>query len=511
MDKKQSQRRVFGPHGRKVTYPRALAFGLFDLMGSGGFTVIGAFLLFFFTTFAGLTATQGALIIGIARVVDAVASLVIGSLTDNLWRYKVGQRFGRRHFFLLIGAPLMLEYILMWISGQGFWYYLIVYLLFEIIAAGVMIPWETLPTEMTDNYTDRTKMSATRGFISSAGAFLATFIPGQVIKFMGQNNPAAYLVTGIIFALIGAGAAMSAYLATWERPVTKEMQDLANRTPKRGLVKGLAKEIKDYLSTMRVKSFRKHIAIYLLSFTAKDTYNTIFVYFIVSCMGLTATDSANILSMSVIGIPTTILAGILMIKKGPRFLWKSAFSIMLVMYVADFLVYLIQPAHPLLWLLAIGLIYQIGRQTLEFTPWNVFPFIPDLDVLITKQHREGIFAAFMTFVRKSTVAVATVLVGIILDASGYKPGTQYLMHEPASAKFAIVAVLVLLTGGMIVCALLVTLTFKLDRDSHDLIVAEIKRLQNGGKKADVDPKTKEVCEELTGWDYDKLWDEDNAK
>ncbi|MFD1672654.1 MFS transporter [Agrilactobacillus yilanensis] len=504
-------RKVFGPHGRKVTIGRALLYGLPDMMGGGGFTIIGAFLLFFFTTFAGLTATEGAAIIGIARIIDALTSLVMGSLTDNFWRTRLGRRFGRRHFFLLIGSPLMLEYILMWVPGKGFWYYLVVYLLFEIIAASVLIPWETLPTEMTDDYTSRTKLSSTRMFISSTGTFLATFIPGQIIRVMGQDNPYSYLVNGIVFAIIFALCVFGAYKATWERPVTKEMEEAYNSVPKKGFFQTIGKEFKDYISTMRIKSFRKHIAIYLLSFTGKDTYNTIFVYFIVSCLGLTATDSANILSLSVIGIPTTILAGYLMIKKGPKFLFTNAYIVMLLMIVGDYLVYKLQPNNPMVWLIAIGLIYQIGRQTLEFTPWNVFPFIPDLDLIVTKQHREGIYAAFMTFVRKSTVAVATMVVGVILDASGYVKGAQNLLHEPKSAQEAIVGVLVFGAGGLILCALLVALTFKLNKKTHDVVSEEITRLQNGGSKADVDPKTREVVEELTGWDYDKVWDENNAK
>ncbi|MCI1634107.1 MAG: MFS transporter [Liquorilactobacillus nagelii] len=501
-------KRIFGSNGRKVTLKRAFCYGLPDIMGGGGFTIIGAFLLFFFTTFAGLTATEGALIIGIARVVDAISSLIIGSITDNFWRTILGKKFGRRHFFLLIGAPLMLEYILMWIPGRGFYYYLVVYLLWEIIAAMVLIPWETLPTEMTNDYDSRVKLSSVRLFISSTGTFLATFIPGQIISFMGQNNKYAYLVNGIIFAIIFVICIYSAYFATWERPINEvEINSVDVHENKWIAVK---KQLRDYAFTMRIKTFRKHIFIYLLSFTGKDTFNTIFVYFIVSCMGLTATDSANILSLSIIGIPTTILAGFLMIKKGPKFLFVNAYTIMIFMILADYLVYKTGVNNPIIWLLVIGLIYQIGRQTLEFTPWNVFPLIPDLDEIVTCQHREGLYAAVMTFVRKSTVAVATVIVGIILDESGYIKGTKYLLNEPESAKKAIVGILVFGAGGLIFLALLESLTFKLNKQTHEVVTDEIKRLKSGGKKIDVDEKTKNTVEELTGWKYEKVWNKDNG-
>jgi oligogalacturonide transporter len=227
-------------------------------------------------------------------------------------------------------------------------------------------------------------------------------------------------------------------------------------------------------------------------------------------MGLTATDSANILSLSIIGIPTTILAGFLMIKKGPKFLFVNAYTIMIFMILADYLVYKTGVNNPIIWLLVIGLIYQIGRQTLEFTPWNVFPLIPDLDEIVTCQHREGLYAAVMTFVRKSTVAVATVIVGIILDESGYIKGTKYLLNEPESAKKAIVGILVFGAGGLIFLALLESLTFKLNKQTHEVVTDEIKRLKSGGKKIDVDEKTKNTVEELTGWKYEKVWNKDNG-
>lgn len=502
----EKKKRIYTP--KEVTIGRSLAYGLTDVMGGAAFTIVGAFLLYFFTTFAGLTAVEGAAIIGIARIVDAITSLVMGSLTDNFYKTKLGKRFGRRHFWLLIGSPLMLEYVLMWVTGMNFWYYLIVYLLFEIIAASVLIPWETLPTEMTTDYKARTKMSTCRMFISATGTFLATFVPGQIINMMGQHNSYAYFVNALVFALIFAACIMASNLATWEREITPEMEAEFAKAPKLGLWGGLKKQVKDYLSTLKIKSFRKHLLIYLFSFTGKDVYNTIFVYFGVSCLGISATNSANILSLSFVGILVTVIAGFLMVKKGPRFLFLSGYSIMFLMLGAFYMIYRVKPDNIMMWLMIVGLIYQVGRATLEFTPWNVFPFIPDLDEIVTKQHREGIYAAVMTFVRKSTVAIATFVVGLVLQSGGYKEGQTV---QSIGTQDTIVSILIIGTGGLILIAFCVALTFKLNRETHDILVDEMNRLKEGGSKADVTPEAKEVVEELTGFKYDQVWNEDNAK
>ncbi|HAS1440214.1 TPA: MFS transporter, partial [Enterobacter hormaechei] len=168
---------------KKITIPVSIGYGLTDIMGGGAFTVIGAWLLFFYTTFVGLSPVEAASIVAIARIVDAIVSLFMGSFTDHFYKNYFGKKFGRRRFFLLIGAPLMLVYALLWLDGMTYGFYLAVYLAFEIIAAMVLIPWETLPSEMTKDFNQRTKLSTCRMFLSASGTFLATFIPGLLIGY----------------------------------------------------------------------------------------------------------------------------------------------------------------------------------------------------------------------------------------------------------------------------------------------------------------------------------------
>lgn len=89
---------------RKITIPVSIGYGLTDIMGGGAFTIIGAWLLFFYTTFVGLTPIEAASIVAIARIVDAIVSLFMGSFTDHFYKTYLGKKFGRRRFFLLIGG-----------------------------------------------------------------------------------------------------------------------------------------------------------------------------------------------------------------------------------------------------------------------------------------------------------------------------------------------------------------------------------------------------------------------
>ncbi|GHP14067.1 MFS transporter [Lentilactobacillus fungorum] len=500
------QNKVYTP--RKITVWRGIGYGIVDFVGGGSMTIIGAWMLFFYTSYCNLTAVQGASIIGAARVADAICSLLMGSLTDNFYKTKLGQRFGRRHFFLLIGSPLMLLYITLWIAGMNYWYYFATYMIFEVISSAMMIPYETLPNEMTDDYNQRTKLSSARMFISAGATFLATFIPGQLFAIMGQHSPIPFLVNGTLFAIIFAIGVYVCYSVTWEKPVTKEMRaelekDSVNQGP---LFKRFWGLLCDYGSTLKIKSFRKHLLIYLFSFTGKDTFNTVFAYFCIYCLGLSATVAANLLSLSLIGLVVTIVAGFGMVKYGPKFLYEVGYGLMLLMLICYYLVFQLHVTnHVILILFFISLFYQIGRATLEFTPWNVFPFIPDLDEIVTKRRRAGIFAAVMSFTRKSTVAVATIAVGFILDNNGFAKNAA---TQSLQAQHAIAAILLFGTGGLILLALLEALTFKLNKQTHQIVLQEILRLRKGGSKKDVDPKVAKTVKELTGVSYDKVWPDD---
>lgn len=429
---------------RKITIARGVGYGLVDLMGGGAFTIIGAFLLFFYTTFAGLTPIEGASIIAIARIVDAVASLFIGSISDNFYKTKLGKLFGRRRFFLLIGAPLMADYVLLWVTGRSYAFYLVTYLLFEIIAAMVLIPWETLPAEMTKDFTDRTKLSASRMFISATGTFLATFVPGRLIAFFGDKSPQAYFINGLVFAIIYAICILISHKVTWERDLTPEMeQELLNGSTSKSFGEQLMTIVKvagDYVSTFKIRAFRQHLAIYICSFTAKDLFNSVFIYFCVFNLGVSSTTAANVLSLSIIGIPVTILGGFLMIKVGPGNLYKMAYSIMIVCLLAFYGLYVGNLGSNIVLLFVIGTIYQVGRSLLEFTPWNVFPFIPDVDEMVTRQRREGLFAAVMTFTRKSSVAIATFVIGVVLQESGFVKGQATQSPQVVSTIATLLAV-----------------------------------------------------------------------
>lgn len=522
---KRSERDYSGARvytARPITIVRSMGYGVVDLMGGGWNTIVGGLMLFFFTNYGGVSALQGASILFIARIVDAVVSVLVGPLTDNFFRTRLGRRFGRRHFFLMIGAPLvLLVFPLLWIADQGYWYYLVVYLAVEVIMAIILIPWETLPSEMTENYTDRTKLSATRMFFSACGTFLVFALPAAI---QATGDPHAYLIAGTALSVLFALGVAIAYFTTWERKITPEYLAQLEAQPRQSLWVTLKTTVTQAGSTFRNRAFVKHLVIYLSSFTAKDVFSSALTFFVVYSIASSETFGLTLQALGIVGLPVTIIAGFLMVARGPRFLYATSYTLITASLLSLGAIYVFQPQSTIALLIIVGVAYQIGRALLEFTPWNVYPFIPDVDYLMTGEHRAGIYAAVMTFGRKSTGAIGSLIVGGLIDASGFmKPGTsggvpvdagctgECVLVQPAGVSGAIAAVTIFAPLILIIIAFVVSRRFHLDKQAHSVLLAEIERLEAGGAKADVDLQTRTRLEKLTGQPYEKLWPLEETK
>jgi len=167
---------------RKIHLGHYLAYGSNDVLGAGVMFVMSAWTLYFFTTFCGLTAAEAGWIFISARLLDAFFSPVIGYISDRFHRTRLGQRFGRRRFFILLAIPLLPSFALMWMDGHGFWYYLVTYVFFELVYAMEIIPYETLAAEMSPDYKVKAKFAGARILVGQTSAILAGILPGRIIE-----------------------------------------------------------------------------------------------------------------------------------------------------------------------------------------------------------------------------------------------------------------------------------------------------------------------------------------
>lgn len=491
---------------RRVGYRVAIGYGVTDLFGGGAFAVIGTWLLFFYTTYCGLSVLEAGSIFAIARVIDAVLSPIMGYITDNFGNTWLGRKFGRRRFFLLLGAPLMFLYSLVWVSDMNYWYYLGTYLSIELLSAMVLVPWETLAAEMTNRFDERTRLAGVRMMCSSLGGFLAVSVPGIIMQFTGKDNAITYTLTGGIFAVIYFIAVLITWASTWEaKDINEEYNHAPNPNRKPGLLNHMKYLFTDLLSAFNIKIFRQHITIYIFSFTALDVFNSVFTYFVVYALHKDTATVSGLLSIAAfVSIPGTFGFMMLMNKFNmtPASALRLSYSCIFAVLAFLFFVYVSGANIPTLLFSSVFVVLGLARAGLYYIPWNIYSFIPDVDEMVTCQRREGIFAGVMVMMRKSTVALAIMIVGLVLEYSGFVKG---IGSQPESALNAILGLMVFATGILLAVSFWMTLKFKLTQHTHEVLLKEIARRKQGGLASDCDTETRQVIKDLTGFAYNEVW------
>lgn len=492
---------VHSGNGRKITLGHQLAYGGGNLLGSGALAISGAWLLYFYTTFCGLTLLEASFIFSVASVIDAISNPLMGYLTDNFSKTWLGRRFGRRRFFVLIGAPLMVFYPLLWVEGFGFWYYLATYVIFELIYTSVMVPYETLATEMTDDFAVRSRLTGYKAIFGKIANFLAAFIPGQFILIYGKESAQPFLYTGITYGVILFLAIGMLYLMSWER----EGDTVSAEKQKQTLFKTLANLVRDMQSTFYLRVFRKHLGMYLFGFGAEWLFASVFTYFVIFVLQYDPAILAGLNSLNAILqlFSTAIFIGIC-VRKGfsKPYCWALGVVIFAVSCYS-LLHFLNLPAHyATAAIIGITVIFGLGTGGVYYIPWTVYTFLADVDEVFTGRRREGIYAGAMTFSGKIVRSIIVFTMGSILSYYGFQSKSH------TQPETAITAISWVFFAGVILLALIAILfsaQMSLNRHTHQVVLYEVARIKAGGKLSDIKPEVRLVIEKLVGLPYEQCW------
>lgn len=497
---------------RKIGLANYLAYGSGDFLGAGTTALTAAWLLYFYTTFCGLTPVEATFIFAMARVLDAVVSPLMGFLTDNFGSTWLGKRFGRRKFFILLGIPLVFSYTFMWVGGMSYGYYLATYLIFDVVYTMILVPYETLVPEMTDDFKQKTKFSGARISMAQLSAILAAFLPGILLNTFGKDNALSFFYASVVFATLCAIVLTLVWCFTWERP-RAEWTEAALRAEQEKKSLTFLQSMKrlniELTSTLRIKIFRQHLGMYLGGYIAQDVFNAVFTWYVVFVLMQSASLASSLMGAMAIMQFIAVIAMIpLCIKFGPA----PSYRVVVVLFGLSAI------SYGVLWyaglndvfalLLLVSGIAGLGRGGINYVPWNTYTYIADVDEAITGQRREGIFAGIMTLTRKASQAGAVMLVGIVMQMSGFVSGQT--TQPPAVSQ----TILLILSGGTVMvltCGFLISLRFRLNLHTHSILREETAkmRLANRPVPEAITPQARATVEMLTGMPYSALWGNNN--
>lgn len=350
----------------------------------------------------------------VPRLLDAFTDPLIGYTSDN-----ARTRYGRRRPFMLGGAILAgLLFALLFqlyksnTETYNFWYFLVIQCLFVVAFAFFAIPFIALGFEMTPDYHERTRL---QGAANSIGQ-IAWLISPWLFKFMYSTKDLLHgvrtlaIVFGVIIALGGILPVFfnKEYFTSLPRPERKNV-------------------LKDFWSgcviAFKNRAFLKLTMITFLVFNgfmlaSAFTSYVIFFYDFAGDYGkggnlLGWFGTASALSSFLIVIP---LITWIATKIGKRNTFLITIPLSIVGYALKWIGY--NTAHPYLLLIAAPFI-SFGLGSVFTIISSMLADVCDLDELETGTRREGIFGAIYWWVIKLGQAIASLISGILLDATGF--------------------------------------------------------------------------------------------
>lgn len=487
------------PGTRAIRHYHYLTYGIADVFGAGSMAVIAGWILFFYSTFCGLTTLEASGIFAISRLFDALWSPLLGHISDSIGSTRLGRRFGRRRVFLLGAIPLLPSFALMWISGHTYLYYLCTYVFFELTYASVLVPYSALAPEMTDDYKKLSAFAGVRLLCAQAAAILAGILPNLIITvFGGKGSADTFLYMGSAFSGLFMVVVWITYQFSWERePAASPV--LATQTTLLGVLGNLFYNVG---STLRIRAFRLHLGMYLGGYISQDIFNAAFTYFVVFVLGgnvALASAQMGAMAFAQLIAVACFIPLILRLQPAPAFRLASIIYIVGILGLA--LMYEFRPASLATLLYVPVLIAGFGRGGLNFIPWNIYNYIAEVDEIVTGERRPGVFSGVMVITRKTTMAVAVMAAGSILSLSGFVPGAA---AQSAAASKTITAVLVSGPILLLLMGIAISFRFKLTQQTHAVLLREIERFKRG-ETAPPSEEDRQILQDLTGWSYDQLW------
>lgn len=397
------------------------AFGFGNLGFGLTAQIISSYLVFYATVILGMSGTSIGVLVSIGIIWDAISDPIMGYLSD----LTKSKRFGRRHLYILIGGVgtvvinLALWFIPSSYSNITKWLLMINFvLLIKTFLTIYITPYTALAAEISDDYTDRTRIQAVKTVFFLVGLFLATSV-GMLFFFKatpeyptGQLNPAGYHAMAIFGSIMMAASMLFAYFST--KHLIPQLNARILSTPKLS-VKTFFSEI---FNSFKNKDFTAVVLGYLFTNIASALISTLGLHVYTYTYRLDNNGIAVIVGSQLI---MSILSQPFWIRYSDKHEKNKAIKLGIVFALSSCVYFLItilfrnQIDGNVLYLLPFGIFAGFGTGGLFTMPQAMVADTVDAQALKTGSRQEGVFYGTLTLCYKLSQSIAIFLLSATLD------------------------------------------------------------------------------------------------
>ncbi len=192
-------------------------YGVGDAANNLTFSMASAFLLIYYTNVAGIPAAEAGTLFLVVRVLGGFTDLAAGRIADE-----TTTRWGKFRPYLLFGSvPLLALLVVVFSIPHGLspawklvWAY-VSYALFQAAYSTVNIPYGSLAAAMTQQPTDRARLSTARMIFTAAAILVIAAVIAPELSHAADLQH-SLTVTVAIFAVVGVAIYVWCFAATRE-------------------------------------------------------------------------------------------------------------------------------------------------------------------------------------------------------------------------------------------------------------------------------------------------------
>lgn len=209
-----NQNSTFLPFGKKFAY------GFGNLGNCFIYIVVSSYILIYCTNVVGLAAGIVGTLLMVARILDGITDVFMGSIIDKT-RSKAGKaRFWYGVSIIPLGICMYLIFSTpasMSSGGQYTWLFILYVLISAVFYTMNTVAYNTMIAMTTNSQKDQVTMSSISMLFGMAGAVVVASVTPTVVEMLGGGSR-GYQVMALIYAVIGCVILFVPFFALRELP-----------------------------------------------------------------------------------------------------------------------------------------------------------------------------------------------------------------------------------------------------------------------------------------------------
>lgn len=479
----------------KLTAKTKVGFALGDVFGGGSFNIIN----FMYPAYAALTLGLGASLAGIivliSKIWDAITDPIMGQISD-----RTSSKMGKRRIYILVASPLVLvAMVLMFFpwsvesTALRFALALLSYMFFSTVQTMVMIPYYSLSSEISADYTERSSANTLRLAFSVFSSIICVAVPNLIVNAVGQPN--GYIVMSSCFGVMFMVVLLCTALFAKEEVITP---------------KSTAKfSFNQFLKPLKNKSFRQYMAMHVCASLTMATMSSIFFFYVMYVV-----KSGNTLANGGVGDGIgTIAAGVMFVmqifalpfylkiigKKGKAFAYRIGAIWWVVVALSLFLLPADMPDSQNWLIFVICAVFGFGVSGAVLAPHTMIGDVNDACQLQFGERIEGSVSGLLNFANKVCQAVGVGMVLNLLELVGGfvnpDPG-QLVAMQPQSAQIMLTCFMALTPLVVMTIGIIVSFKYKITKSKQAQVLAFNKKYMDEQDKSQLENERRELLNTL---------------